>query len=71
MQNPMSRLMTLMLVLALAMGTISISFADDQKGPAKATPNKVGPPPPSHKKKKPPNPNLPKAKTKDPKEKLH
>jgi hypothetical protein len=68
MQNPISRLMTLMLALTLVLGAVSISFADDnnQKGPGKATPNKAGPPPPSHKKKKPPNPNLPKAKTKDP-----
>ena len=67
----MSRLMTLMLALALALGTVSVSFADDNnpKGPVKATPNKVQPPPPQHKKKKPPNPNKPpfKKNTKDPK----
>jgi hypothetical protein len=65
--------MTLMLALALALGAVSVSFADDnnQKGPAKATPNKAGPLSPPHKKKKAPNPNRPKAKTKDPKKKLH
>jgi hypothetical protein len=58
----MSRLMMLMPAQALALGTISISFADDnnQKGPAGDA--KVQPPPLPHKKKKPPNSNLPKGK---------
>jgi len=60
----MSRLMTLMLALSLAVGTASVSFADDsnQKGPVKATPNKAHPKPPPtpHKKKKGANPNPPK-----------
>jgi hypothetical protein len=61
--------MMLMLALGLTLGTITVSFADDNNptGPVNATPNKVQPPPPPHKKKKPPNPNVPKGKKKDPK----
>jgi hypothetical protein len=67
----MSRLTMLTLALALALSTVSVSFADDnnQKGPVKAVPNKTQPPPPPPKKKKPLNPNKPpfKGKTKEPK----
>jgi hypothetical protein len=61
----MSRLMTLYAGPHAGTGRGYLSLADDsnQKGPAKATPNKVQPllpPPTPHEKKKGPNPNPPK-----------